>query len=174
MPSKKKNTPIGRPTKYKPEYCQIAYHLAREKYTDKDIAGILSINVDTIHQWKKAHPEFADALRGGKAIIDQVVEGKLLARAVGYEYHEVTREAELIDTPDGKKRKVMHVTKVVTKHLPPDVGAQTLWLKNRKPDEWREKSEIDINLPLNEFIEGSIELAKRAGNADTETKPETE
>ena len=30
-----------------------------------------------------------------------------------------------------------------TKHMAPDVGAQTLWLKNRRPDKWREKPRED-------------------------------
>ena len=36
----------------------------------------------------------------------------------------------------------MVVTKEVTKEVLPDVTAQIFWLKNRKPDEWREKNEI--------------------------------
>jgi hypothetical protein len=32
-------------------------------------------------------------------------------------------------------------TKVVTKEVLPDVAAQFIWLKNRKPDKWRDKPE---------------------------------
>ena len=33
------------------------------------------------------------------------------------------------------------VTKVVTKEVQPDVTAQIFWLKNRKPDKWRDRPE---------------------------------
>lgn len=37
---------------------------------------------------------------------------------------------------DGSGRLV--VTKVVTKEVQPDTTAQIFWLKNRKPDQWRD------------------------------------
>ena len=36
-------------------------------------------------------------------------------------------------------------TKVITKQVIPDTTAQIFWLKNRKPNEWREKREVEIN-----------------------------
>ena len=32
-------------------------------------------------------------------------------------------------------------TTVITKHIPPDTGAAAFWLKNRRPDKWRDKPE---------------------------------
>jgi hypothetical protein len=29
-------------------------------------------------------------------------------------------------------------------HLPPDVGAAKLWLRNRQPDLWRERQEVNV------------------------------
>lgn len=37
------------------------------------------------------------------------------------------------------------VTKEVTREVPPDVTAQIFWLKNRKPEQWRDKREQKID-----------------------------
>ena len=60
----------------------------------------------------------------------------MLKRALGYEFKETTQEL----TEDG-----MRVTKVITKQQAPDTTAQIFWLKNRKPDEWRDKKETEVS-----------------------------
>lgn len=37
------------------------------------------------------------------------------------------------------------VTKEVTKYYPPDTGAAAFWLKNRKPETWRDKKETELS-----------------------------
>ena len=37
------------------------------------------------------------------------------------------------------------MTKEVTKEVPPDVGAAAFWLKNRRPDIWREKQNLVLS-----------------------------
>lgn len=103
---------------------------ARDGLTDEQIAHNLGISKDTFYTYKKAHPDFADALKRGKEVVDYAVENALLKRALGYNYEEVTVE-------NGQ------VTKVVKKHALPDVTAQIFWLKNRKPSEWRDKREVE-------------------------------
>jgi len=49
----------------------------------------------------------------------------------------------LMDEDAFEKSKELTVTKVVTKQVHPDVTAQIFWLKNRKPDQWRDKQEIN-------------------------------
>ena len=41
-------------------------------------------------------------------------------------------------------REIIH-TKTVTKTALPDVTAQIFWLKNRRPDKWREKQDVQVN-----------------------------
>ena len=64
------------------------------------------------------------------------MENALLKRALGYSYDEIT------EITDEKGRTT---TKVITKQVIPDTTAQIFWLKNRKPNEWREKREVEIN-----------------------------
>lgn len=102
---------------------------ARDGLTDEQIAKNIGINRDTLYRWKKAYPDFSDALKRGKEVIDRQVENALLKRALGYTYDEVTFE-------DGVE------VKRVRKQVVPDTTAQIFWLKNRKPEEWRDKREI--------------------------------
>lgn len=102
---------------------------ARDGLTDEQIAKNIGINRDTLYRWKKAYPDFSDALKRGKEVVDRQVENALLKRALGYTYDEVTFE-------DGVE------VKRVRKQVVPDTTAQIFWLKNRKPEDWRDKREI--------------------------------
>lgn len=102
---------------------------ARDGLTDEQIAKNIGINRDTLYRWKKAYPDFSDALKRGKEVVDRQVENALLKRALGYTYDEVTFEGGL-------------EVKRVRKQVVPDTTAQIFWLKNRKPEEWRDKREI--------------------------------
>ena len=109
---------------------------ARDGLTDEQIAGNMGIKRQTLYDWKKKYPVFSDALKRGKEIIDRQVENSLLKRALGYEYDEVTTTTY----PDGGEE-----TKRVTKHVVPDTTAQIFWLKNRKPDDWRDKKDVNLS-----------------------------
>ena len=108
---------------------------ARNGLTDEQIAANMGINVATLYRYKQSYCEICNALKRGKAIVDIQVENALLKRALGYSYKEITREAQF--NPQTEQYELV-VTKEVTKEVVPDTTAQIFWLKNRKPDEWRE------------------------------------
>ena len=115
---------------------------ARDGLSDKQIAHNIGITQTTLYEWQKRFPELSEALKKGKEVVDREVENALLKRAMGYEYTEVTQEpVENKDT--GEVR--MQVTKRVTKQIAPDVTAQIFWLKNRKPQEFRDKHDVDLS-----------------------------
>lgn len=109
---------------------------ARDGLTDKQVAHNMNIAESTLHEWKKKYSVLSESLKRGKEVVDRQVENALLKRALGYEFKETTQEL----TEDG-----MRVTKVVTKQQAPDTTAQIFWLKNRKPQEWRDKQETEIS-----------------------------
>lgn len=109
---------------------------ARDGLTDKQVAHNMNIAESTLHEWKKKYSVLSESLKRGKEVVDRQVENALLKRALGYEFKETTREL----TEDG-----MRVTKVITKQQAPDTTAQIFWLKNRKPDEWRDKKETEVS-----------------------------
>lgn len=109
---------------------------ARDGLIDREIANKIGISERTFTEWKSKFPIMSSVLKKGKDVIDRQVENALLKRALGYEYTETTREA--VKDPDTGDVE-MRVTKKVTKQVVPDTTAQIFWLKNRKPDKWRDK-----------------------------------
>ena len=124
---------MARPTKYKEEYVTQAEKLCRLGATDIEVADFLEVDVRTLYRWKGEHEEFCQALKAGKEISDERVERSLFSRATGYEHDEVDIRVvagELVQTP-------------IRKFYPPDTTAAIFWLKNRKPSDWRDKTETE-------------------------------
>lgn len=107
---------------------------ARDGLTDEKISEKMQINVATLYRWKNDYCEICEALKRGKEVVDRQVENALLKRALGYEYDEVCEEFE---------GGVLVKRKVTKKQVVADTTAQIFWLKNRKPDEWRDKPEAE-------------------------------
>lgn len=120
---------------------------ARDGLTDEQIATNIGISRDTLYRWKNEYSDISDTLKRGKEVVDRQVENALLKRALGFDYNETTKE--LCKNPETGEIN-LKVTKVVTKHVAPDVTAQIFWLKNRRPDKWRDKQEVDMNLNTRE------------------------
>ena len=128
---------------------------ARDGLTNEQIASNMGINVSTLYNYKNEHLEILEALKRGKEVVDREVENALLKRALGYSYKETTREL-VIDKKTGKSH--MEITKVVEKEVVPDTTAQIFWLKNRKPEEWRDKRQVEEKLEIE--TDGFIEALK--------------
>lgn len=103
---------------------------ARDGLTDEQIAKNIGISRSTLNVWKDRYSDISDALKKGKDVIDRQVENALLRRALGYEYEEVKEKFEY---------GVITERTVTKKEVVPDTTAQIFWLKNRKPDKWRDK-----------------------------------
>lgn len=56
----------GRPSKYKPEYCEKVIALGKEGKSPAQIAYHLDITRDDINHWIKAHDEFCTAMKLAK------------------------------------------------------------------------------------------------------------
>lgn len=59
-------------------------------------------------------------------------------------YDYIRFVGELVEESTGELEELV-VTKEVTKEVQPDVTAQIFWLKNRKPEEWRDKREVGLS-----------------------------
>jgi len=125
----------GRPSCYKKEYTEQAYNYCLLGATDKDLAAFFNVSEQTINSWKEKQPEFLESLKRGKEIADSIVAQKLYHRAIGYEHPEIITASYQGQITD---------TMTVTKHYAPDPTAAIFWLKNRQPDKWRDKQEIDL------------------------------
>lgn len=144
--------PVGSPTKFKPEFCVQATKLCRLGATDKELADFFEVAEATITTWKKSHPEFLVSIKEGKALSDAEVADKLFKRATGYEHKETK-----VFLHEGAP-----VLVDVEKHYPPDATSAIFWLKNRRPDLWREK----VEAPPTTETEEIIRVNKDTINAD--------
>lgn len=130
-PDKGEGRGRGRPSKFSPDFVRQARLLAEKGCTDMEVATFFEVALSTVSLWKLKHPEFSEALRVGKAEADSRVERALFERATGYSHPEVhvsSYQGEVTLTP-------------IVKHYPPDPTAMIFWLKNRKPEQWRDKPE---------------------------------
>ena len=124
----------GRPTNYKKEYDEQAYKLCFLVCSTKEMADFFGVSEVTFNAWKKKHPEFLKSLKEGKSVADANVAKSLYLRALGY-YHPEDK----IFNDNGEPLIVPTV-----KHYPPDPTAAIFWLKNRKPAEWRDKRDVQV------------------------------
>lgn len=121
---------------------------ARDGLSNDQIAHNIGITAKTLCEWQNRFSEFRDAIKKGKEVVDREVENAMLKRALGYDYEEVVQRPVVVDKETGETE--MRVVQRVNKHVAPDVTAQIFWLKNRKPDEFRDKRDVELS--------GSVDL----------------
>jgi hypothetical protein len=140
----------GRPTSYRPEFAVQAEKLCALGATDDDLADFFETSTRTIYRWQTQFEEFCQALRAGKAPADERVERSLFHRAVGYRH-----EAVKIFMPAGAKEPVYAE---YVEQVPPDTTAAIFWLKNRRPDLWRDRVQNEHSGPDGGPIQTSSKL----------------
>lgn len=152
-----RNVPAGRPTDYNVEFCKTAHAMAQQGATIREIAQAFDVNELTVYRWQHKYPEFRKSIELGKDAADSRVENSLYNRAVGYSY-----DAIKIQQYEG-----IPVITPYVEHVPPDVNAAAIWLKNRQPDKWRDKQEVahtGVLAVTNITDEQLAEIARRAIN----------
>jgi hypothetical protein len=152
-----KKHPGGRPSKFPKINLKQVKFLYLDGKTDAQVAKFLCIDEATLHRWKLKHSKFCESLKDWKEAADGKVEKTLYKRALGYEFTEVTTENLVVD---GKELKDAVKKKQTVKEVVPDVTAQIFWLKNRKPDVWRDRIEHGGNVTHEHFL---TEVIKKAG-----------
>lgn len=126
---------VGRPSKYKREYAEQAYKFCLLGADDARLAQLFDVAESTINKWKLEHSEFSESIKKGKEIADAEIAHALYHRAKGYSHQAVkifNNNGEIITEP-------------YIEHYPPDTGAAMAWLKNRQPQQWRDRQEIGID-----------------------------
>lgn len=142
--------------------------------TNNQIAKNMGIGLSTFYKWQSEYSDLVDALKKGKVVVDLEVENALFKRATGFKttedkYIHVPMDSEEIDefvqiqcdaweedNPGWtvaqrdkfieslpKTKKVLVESK--DKFVPPDTVAAIFWLKNRKPEEWRDKRDVQLS-----------------------------
>ncbi len=57
--------PGGRPTKYRPEYCETVVELMKDGASKTEVCGTIGVCHDTLIEWQKKYPEFSEAVKKG-------------------------------------------------------------------------------------------------------------
>lgn len=129
----------GRPTAYRPEYAEQARKLCLLGATDADLARFFGVSEQTVNAWKAAQPEFLESLKAGKEEADARVAHSLYRRALGYSHKAV----KIMSVPRGAELGSEIVHEEYIERYPPDTTAGIFWLKNRRPEQWRDKQQVE-------------------------------
>ena len=152
----------GRPTKYKPEYDELAFNYCLLGATNDQLAEFFDVDPSTIDNWIAAHESFIGSIKKGRAVADGKVARSLYERANGYSHPEgqvVSEDGTVINT-------------YVIKHYPPDTTAAIFWLKNRQTKLWRDTHSLTINDMPAPFEVFAAAAKGEEPEWDTATKPD--
>lgn len=135
---------------------------ARDGLTDEQIAKNVGIAPRTFYEWAERFPQMAQALKKGKAPVDIEVENALLKRATGYTVKlkkpiKVKTTKRVTGKGEVTEERIEYVDE--EQYIPPDTTAQIFWLKNRRPDKWRDKRE-EAPQQTNELLQSLIDLER--------------
>lgn len=129
----------GRPTKYRDEFAEQAVALCQHGFTDQELADFFGCDISTLYRWKVSHPDFRDAIKCAGEVADDRVERSLYQKAIGYE-----QEATKVFMPAGAGEPVYAK---IRERVSADTASAIFWLKNRRKDKWRDKSEMGLTDP---------------------------
>jgi len=155
---------VGRPSRYREDYCAQVYTLCLLGLVDKEIAEFFLVCEKTLNNWKKEHPEFLQSMQRGRLVADAEVAQSVYKRATGHNCDAVHVSAFMGDVT---------LTKI-EKHYPPDPQSQRFWLNNRQPALWRLKNEAPPAISdedmvsyeeLDALYDQSLEESRRAAEA---------
>jgi len=131
---------VGRKEKYnKYSHPKIIQYLASQGKTNEEICDIIGITSRTLYDWYKKYPELSQSRKHGADQIDDKVEESLYKMTQGYDTTETHKEVSIGE--DNKPIPGQTKVKEVKKHIAPSFPATSLWLRNRRPDKWRDKTE---------------------------------
>lgn len=107
---------------------------ARDGLSDKQIAKNIGVSVSTLCEWKNRFPELSEAIKRGKRPVDVQVENALYRSALGFK--QTVKKPIKLRRKDGSEFIEYGEEEV---YIAPNITAQIFWLKNRKPEYWRDK-----------------------------------
>lgn len=154
---RKAKSNAGRPSSYRPEFAIQAVKLCKLGATDRELADFFEVTEQTVNNWKLQFPEFFESLKRGKDEADARVEQSLYHRALGFSHPDVhvsNFQGDVTLTP-------------ITKVYPPETVACIFWLKNRQPEAWRDKVEVEHSTSA---LADEMKAARERARLDYEPK----
>jgi len=123
-----------------PKLLKKVERLATKGLTLVQIAHSIGWSEATMHEKKKQNPELLESIKRGQAKGIETVTNALFKRAKGFTVKEVHEEARV-----DEKGKKFQQKKVVSKKIAGDTTAQIFYLKNRDPQNWKDRQDHNIS-----------------------------
>lgn len=148
---------------------------ARDGLTNEQIAKKIGVRRQTISEWSKKYPDIADALKKGKEVVDSEIEDSLISvmkkHTITTTQYKMVKKDDFklkaerskfanvykLDHPNATKNEILIATaenvevyekipisKTVTE-VDPNTSAIIFWLKNRRPDIYRDQTFQKLN-----------------------------
>lgn len=148
---------------------------ARDGLTNEQIAQKIGVRRETISVWCSKYPNIANALKKGKEVIDYEIENSLISTMKKHKIktttYKMVKKDDLVlkaertkfmnmfklDHPNATKEQILiataenvaiyeriPMTETVTE-VDPNVSSMIFWLKNRKPDVYRDQTFKKLN-----------------------------
>ena len=144
---------------------------ARDGLTEEQIARNMGVSRSTLSDYKVKYPDILRAIKNSKEVADREVENALFNKATGYTVKlKKPMKVRHVEYDEVSGRKVAEYERIEyieeEVHVPADTTAQIFWLKNRKPNEWRDKVTVTDESSLeklDELISSIDTLAKKSG-----------
>ena len=168
------------------KFVKIAARLVASGHSEKDLAYVLGVRLNTIKTWKKRYPQFKAACANGRDIAKNYLISSGLKAACGYDYEEEVWERKKTGEDDeGNPVWGMECVKKTKKHQKPDASLLQFFLINMSP-EYTNTRTVNLNETkknLDIKITGQIEsdtirdfagkLLAQADEADKKKKVES-
>lgn len=144
---------------------------ARDGLTEEQIAKNMGVSRSTLSDYKVKYPDILRAIKNSKEVADREVENALFNKATGYTVKlKKPMKVRHVEYDEVSGRKVAEYERIEyieeEVHVPADTTAQIFWLKNRKPNDWRDKVTVTDESSLeklDELISSIDTLAKKSG-----------
>lgn len=120
---------------YREEFAEQAFKLCLLGASDAQVADFFHVSRESIDNWKRRYPAFAEGMARGKTEADANIAKSLYHRAMGYSHPAV----KIFLPKDSREPVYAHYTE----YYPPDTYAASFWLKNRQGWAWKEKQEVE-------------------------------
>ena len=148
---------------------------ARDGLTNEQIAKKIGVKRQTFQRWVKTYSDISDALKKGKEVVDAEIEENLISTMKKHTLKTTTyamvKKDEMVlkaertkfmnmyklDHPEATKNEILIATaenvdvyeriaqRQVVTEVDPNVSSMIFWLKNRKPDVYRDQTFKKLN-----------------------------
>lgn len=162
------------------EGLQILSGWSRNGLSYEQIAKNCGCSLSTLKDWREKYPPISEALSRAREEADTIVENALFKTANGYtvkvgKWFKLKRVE--YDPETGKKLLEQEYLEERQEdvHIPANERAQEFWLRNRKPDVWRDKpvdttdhsNAVEVTFDVDEEEEACAESADPAAEPES-------